>query len=196
MYVRGQYQDVPDLALSAEIHRNDFNNSDGKEARCKLFLALVDLAISCPKLLESSPFKSEVAGLRILLERIAAQPKGSVATRHFSVWQLFDWVEHYVDFADYIKRAIRALRPNFLLAWSAFATAEDDAVDGKQTKEAVHQEENTNEAFWLLPESTRYECDLPHNLKKKLLATELTRITALSRYASASLLVRTDEEMK
>lgn len=93
MHVRGQYQDVPVLALSAEIHRNDFIDADGKEARCKLFLALVDLALSCPELLGSNPFRSAVAGLRILLERLAAQPKGSVATRHFSVWQLFDWVE-------------------------------------------------------------------------------------------------------
>lgn len=196
MHVRGQYQDVPVLALSAEIHRNDFINADGKEARCKLFLALVDLAISCPKLLESNSFKSAVAGLRVLLERLAALPKGSVATRHFSVWQLFDWVERNVDFADYVKRAIRVLRPNFLLAWRAFSSVEDYVVDDEQVEGAVHQEENPNEAFWLLPESTRYECDLPPNLKKKLLATELTRITALSRYASASLLVRTDEEMK
>ena len=196
MRVRGQYQDVPVLALCAEIHRNDFINADGKEARCKLFLALVDLAISCPELLKSNPFKSAVAGLRVLLERLAAQPKGSVATRHFSVWQLFDWVEQCVDFADYVKHAIRALRPRFLLAWRAFASAEDDLDDAEQADDAVHQEENPNETFWLLPESTQYECDLPPNLKKKLLATELTRITALSRYASASLLVRTDEEMK
>ena len=196
MHVRGQYQDVPVLALSAEIHRNDFIDADGKEARCKLFLALVDLAISCPELLGSNPFRSAVAGLRILLERLAAQPKGSVATRHFSVWQLFDWVEQNVDFAGYVKHAIRALRPRFLLAWRAFADAEDDSADAEHAEEAFHQEENANETFWLLPESTRYECDLSPNLKKKLLATELTRITALSRYASASLLVHSDGEMR
>lgn len=67
MSMWGNYQDAPVLALCVEIHRNGFVDADGKEARCKLFLALVDLASSCTDLLASKSFKSAATGLRLLL---------------------------------------------------------------------------------------------------------------------------------
>jgi hypothetical protein len=196
MSMWGNYQDAPVLASCAEIHRNGFVDADGKEARCKLFMALVDLAISCTELLASKPFKVAAAGPRLLLGRLSALPKGGSATHHFSVWQIFDWVEQHPDFAEYVKNAIRTLRPGFILAWRAFDSKDDDVADNDQAENARHEETTPNEAFWLLPESARYECDLPEILKEKLLSIELTRITALSRYASASLLVRADSEMQ
>ena len=196
MSLHGHLDLAPVLALCDEIHRVGFVNADGKQARNLLFLALVDLAIHCPELIPSTSFKHAADGLRILLKRLAESPKAGIATHHFSVWQLFDWVAAHSDMADYVKRAVRNLRERFLIAWRALEVpGTGDIQIGDEDEEIVYEEASPNQAFWVIPESSRFEVELPVELKRKLLATELTRVTALSRFASASLLNRSDEAM-
>ena len=108
---RGSIHLAPFLALCAQIHRAGFIDADGKQARSLLFLALVDLAIHCTDLIRSTSFKSTVNGLRIQLERLAAEPKLADATYDISVWQLFDWVATHGDLAEYVKCAVRTPAP-------------------------------------------------------------------------------------
>ena len=196
--LRGNLDLVPVLALCAQIHRVGFVDADGKQARSLLFLALVDLAIHCPALVSSTSFKQAANGLRIQLERLEASPKSGSTTHHFSVWQLFDWVTAHGDLADYVKRAVRSLRERFLVAWRAIEAPEASDPQGENegdNDEAICVETTADQAFWIMPESSRFEVELPGELKKKMLAAELTRITAMSRFASASLLIRSDEAM-
>lgn len=72
---RGSVRIAPFLALCAQIHRAGFIDADGKQARSLLFLALVDLAIHCTDLIRSTSFERTANGLRIQLERLAAEPK-------------------------------------------------------------------------------------------------------------------------
>ena len=196
--LRGNLDLVPVLALCAEIHRVGFIEADGKQARSLLFLALVDLAIHCPTLVSATSFKQTASGLRIQLERLKVSPKSGSPTHHFSVWQLFDWVAAHGDLADYVKRAVRNLRERFLVAWKAFETPEASDSQGENERdddEASCLETTADQMFWVMPESSRFEVELPGDLKKKLLAAELTRITAMSRFSSASLLIRSDDAM-
>lgn len=196
--LRGSLELAPVLALCAEIHRVGFVDADGKEARSLLFLALVDLAIHCPKLIRTNSFKKAASGLRIQLERLEESPKSGLATHHFSVWQLFDWVEANNDLREYVKRAVGNLREHFLIAWRAFESPETNDFQGEDEggdEEAICVETTADQAFWILPESSRFEVELPVELKRNLLAAELTRITAMSRFASASLLLRSDDAM-
>lgn len=194
--LRGSLDLVPVLALCAQIHRNGFVNSDGWQARSLLFLALVDLAIHCPQLIRTTSFTQAVNGLRILLERLTAAPQASSATLHFSVWQLFDWVAEHPQIADYVKRAVASLRTRFLVAWRDIDAPENHGTEEDHEEDALVQEEvSPDEAFWAIPTSSRFEVELPAELERNLHATQLTRVTALSRFASASLLVRSDEAM-
>lgn len=196
--LRGNLDLVPVLALCAQIHRVGFIDADGKQARSLLFLALVDLAIHCPELASSTSFKQAASGLRIQLERLEKSPKSGAATHSFSVWQLFEWVAVNGDLADYVKRAVRTLHGRFLVAWRAFGTPEASDLQGEfegADDEAICAEATADQAFWVMEESSRFEVDLPDGLKESLLTAELTRITAMSRFTSASLLVRSDESM-
>lgn len=193
----GLLQEAPFLALCAEIHRHGFVDADGKEGRTKLFLALADLVAHSPGLFTSSSHRSVASGLRVLIERLAASPKAGVTTRHFSVWQLFEWIADHGDLADYVKRGVRSLQRSLVIAWSATVQRVSDPSGDDDDEEAATPElANPNEIIWSVPDSTRYVCELPAGLKKKLLANELTRITALSRYAFASLLNFSDAEMR
>lgn len=195
--MRGSLALAPLLALCAQIHRGGFVDADGKQARSLLFLALVDLGIHCPDLIPSSPFKQTVDGLRIQLERLTADPKRAVATHDISVWQLFDWVATHEDLAEYVKRAVRTLRPRFVVAWKALD--EHDASDIPTGDDAEDDawclETSLGQTFWSVPDQSRFSAELPEELAKTLLSAELTRVTAMSRFASASLLVRSNEEM-
>lgn len=194
--LHGNINLAPVLALCAEIHRTGFINADGKQARSLMFLALVDLAIHCPELIESNSFKQAASGLRILLERLAASPNAGRSTTHFSVWQLFDWVDAHSGLADYVKLSVRTLRKRFLIAWRAFDVP---GANGNQVEDegedVIHDEDSPDQAFWVIPESSRFEVELTVELRRNLLAAELTRVTALSRFASASLLNRSDAAM-
>ncbi|MTI73919.1 MAG: hypothetical protein FH747_09725 [Stenotrophomonas sp.] len=196
--LRGNLELAPVLALCAEIHRVGFIDADGKQARSLLFMALVDLAIHCPALVTATSFRQAANGLRIQLERLKATPKSGSATHHFSVWQLFDWVAAHGDLAEYVKSAVRNLRARFLVAWRAFEVGEEDNPQGENEgddDDAICVETTADQTFWMLPDSSRFEVELPVDLKRKLLAAELTRIAAMSRFASASLLIRSDEAM-
>ncbi len=197
--LRGNLDLVPPvLALCAQIHRTGLVDADGMQARSLLFLSLVDLAIHCPELISSTSVKQTANGLRVQLERLGASPKAGVATHHFSVWQLFDWVEANDDLKEYVKLAVRNLRKHFLVAWHAFESFEVSDFQGEDDEgdeDAVCMETTADQTFWLMPESSRFEVELPVELKRNLLAAELTRITAMSRFASGSLLLRSDDAM-
>lgn len=194
---RGSIRLAPFLALCAQIHRAGFIDADGKQPRSLLFLALVDLAIHCTDLIRSTSFKSAANGLRIQLERLAAEPKLAGATHDISVWQLPDWVATHGDLAEYVKCAVRTLRPRFHVAWNA--SNDHDEPDADLDNEADDtpwcEETSPGQMFWSLPGSSRFSHGLPGDLTKTLLNAELTRVTAMSRFASASLLVRSNEEM-
>lgn len=194
---RGSIRLAPFLALCAQIHRAGFIDADGKQARSLLFLALVDLAIHCTDLIRSTSFERTANGLRIQLERLAAEPKLAGATYDISVWQLSDWVATHADLADYVKCAVRNLRPRFHVAWNA--SNDHDEPDADLGNEADDTpwcvETSQGQMFWSLPDPNRFAHELPEELTKTLLSAELTRVTAMSRFASASLLVRSNEEM-
>lgn len=195
--LQGFLEKAPFLALCAEVHRSGFVDADGKEARSKLFLALADLVTYRDELEKTTSFKSASAGLRLLIQRLIEAPKAGVSTHHFSVWELIGWIDAHDDLADYVKRAARSLRRNFVLAWNAPAPSDTESVlEDDDEGEATPEESTPDEIIWAIPESTRYECDLPPDLKQKLLSNELTRITALSRYGSASLLNYSDAQMQ
>jgi hypothetical protein len=195
--LEGLFKEAPLLALCAEIHRSGLVEADGKQARSKLFLALADLAAYEPKLTKASYFRSAAAGLRLLIQRLAQAPKAGVATHHFSVWELINWIDAHPDLADYVKQAAKSLRPKLVVAWSAPPPRNGEVSNENEEEEGATPEESTpNEIIWAVPESGLYECDIPPGLKKTLLANELTRVTALSRHASASLLNYSDAQMR
>lgn len=194
--VRGNIQAMPFLALCAQIHRSGFVRSDGMQARAMLFLALVDLAIACPEHVESTPFKNAATGLRVMLERMDRSPKSGYETKHFSVWQLFEWVDKHSEHAEYVKNAVQKLRAPFLAAWHALGTADSsDMVSLGDEDESVEGQDTPNGMVWTIPASSLFESELPPEMKRTLLANAMTRITALSRYADGSLLLRSDEIM-
>jgi hypothetical protein len=192
----GHVTELPFLALCAAVHRHGFVDADGKEARSKLFLALIDLVAFCPDLFTSSSFRNVGAGLRLLVERLAKSPTAGITTRHFSAWQLFDWVEDHGALADYVQRGVRQLRRHLVLAWRATVRLDTEAgSDDDEEGAAIPEATAAGETVWSLTETTQYQCELPPGLHKKLLSNELTRVTALARYASASPLNLSDADM-
>lgn len=84
------------------------------------------------------------------------------------MWQLFDWVAAHGDLADYVKRAVRSLRERFLVAWRAFEAPEASDLQGENEgddDEAICVETSADQAFWIMPESSRFEVELPPSVQ-------------------------------
>lgn len=195
--VNGHIGKLPFLALCTEVHAKGFIDSDGKRSRALLFLSLVDLAANAADVISESAYSRVCDGLRLLLERLHTSPTSDGSMDRESVWQLIDWVDQHRAIKNHTKAAFKSLAKKFFVAWRANhafdgRSDEDDEADA----EVVPLVEGLNGLAWTLPSDTRYEAELPSDLQRKLLASELTRITALSRYCAGSLLMRTQDEMK
>ncbi|SIQ34398.1 hypothetical protein [Solilutibacter tolerans] len=195
--VEGHIGNLPFLALCVEIQAKGFIESDGMRSRALLFLSLVDLAANTGGVIGESAYSRVCDGLRLLIERLHKSPTSDGSIDQASVWQLIEWVDQHRAIRNHTKAAFKTLAKKFFVAWRASPSLdgrpeEDDEADG----DAVPLVEGLNGLAWTLPFNSRYEAELPPELQRKLLTSELTRITALSRYCAGSLLMRTQGEMK
>ena len=195
--VRGQTGQLPLLALCATIQSNGFVETDERQARALVFLALVDLAAHSQASLRGTAFKNLCAGLRVLIQRLSMRPRPGTDTTRICVWQLFDWISGHADFADYAKAAYRSLQDNFVVAWRADGETRACGEDHQSfaDDEDIPIFDGIHGCIWALAPASRYESALPEELSRNLLSAGLTRITTASRYTRASLLLRSPSEM-
>lgn len=194
--VRGQTDQLAILALCAAIQTNGFVDADERQARSLAFLALVDLAAHSAGMLNGVAFKNMCAGLRVLINRLSKTPHSGADTTRICVWQLIDWVSGHRDFAEYAKSAFQSLQDSFVVAWRAAGAEAGIDQNTNSDDEDIPLSDGLQGCIWALAPVARFESKLPDDLSRNLLSAALTRITAVSRYTRASLLLRSPFEMK